>query len=135
MKPIYIPPLADTQRDALDTLYRTTKDPRLRTRAQMLLLSAEQKRKAPEIAELLRESEATVLRWLKRYRAAGVDGLNEAPRTGRPDVVTERYRTELLAAVRRRPRCLNLLFSLWTLQHLVEYLAEKMGLPGSPETV
>jgi hypothetical protein len=62
MKPIYIPPLDGIQRDELDKLYRTTKDPRLRTRAQMILLSAEQKRKAPEIAGIVRESEATVLR-------------------------------------------------------------------------
>lgn len=135
MKPIYILPLDDIQRDALDKLYRTTKDPRLRTRVQMILLSAEQKRKAPEIAGIVRESEATVLRWLKRYRAEGMEGLNEARRTGRPGVVTERYWSELLAAVRRRPRGLNLPFSLWTLQRLVEYLAEKTGLRVSPETV
>lgn len=135
MKPIYIPPLDDAQQEELDKLYRTTQDPRLRTRAQMILLSAEQKRKVPEIAGIVRESEATVLRWLKRYRAEGVEGLNEAPRTGRPGVVTACYQTELLAAVRCRPRCLNLPFSLWTLQRLVEYLAEKTGLRVSLETV
>lgn len=135
MKPIYIPPLDEAQRNDLDKLYRTTKDPRLRTRSQMILLSAEQKRKVPEIAGIVRESEATVLRWLKRYLTEGVEGLNETPRTGRPGVVTDHYRAELLTAVRRRPRCLNLPFSLWTLQRLVEYLAERTGLRVSPETV
>src|SRR5512143_3014445 len=135
MKPIYIPPLDDPQHGELDKLYRTTQDPRLRTRAQMILLSAEQERKVPEIAGIVRESEATGRRWLKRYRAEGVEGLNEAPRTGRPGVVTACYQTELLAAVGRRPRGLNLPFSLWTLQRLVEYLAEKTGLRVSLETV
>jgi hypothetical protein len=50
------------QRKELDQLYRTTKAPRLRTRAQMVLLSAEQGLKVPQIAVIVRESEATVLR-------------------------------------------------------------------------
>ena len=73
------------QRKELDQLYRTTKAPRLRTRAQMVLLSAEQGLKVPQIAVIVRESEATVLRWLKRYRA---DGLSKGCRMHRaPDVL------------------------------------------------
>jgi transposase len=59
---------------ARDHLYRTTKDPRRRTHAQMVLLSVEQGLKVPQIAAIVRESAATVLRWLKRYRAAGLEG-------------------------------------------------------------
>lgn len=123
------------QRKALDQLYRTTTAPRLRTRAQMVLLSAEQGLKVPQIAVIVRESEATVLRWLKRYRAEGLEGLQDAPRPGRPAEVTAGYRAELLAAVRRRPRSLGLPFSLWTLQRLVDYLAEHTGIRVSDETV
>jgi transposase len=123
------------QIEELDHLYRTTKAPRLRTRAQMVLLSAEQRLKIPQIAAIVRESEATVGRWLKRYLAEGLDGLQDAPRPGRPSEVTEAYRTALLAAVRRRPRSLGLPFSLWTLQRLVDYLAEKTTIRVSDETV
>ena len=49
--------------------------------------------------------------------------------------MTETYRAELLAAVRRRPRSLDLPYSLWTLQRLADYLAEKTGLRVSYETV
>jgi transposase len=123
------------QTKELDHLYRTTKEPRLRTRAQMVLLSVEQGLKVPQIAAIVRESEATVLRWLKRYLAEGIEGLQDAPRPGRPSEVTEAYRTALLAAVRRRPRSLGLPFSLWTLQRLVDYLAEQTGIRVSDETV
>lgn len=133
MKPIQIPALSDRQRSELETLYRTTEVSRLRTRAQMVLWSAEQNRKAPEIAASVRESEVTVQRWLKRYLAEGVEGLQDAPRPGRTATVT--YRSELLAAVRRRPRSLDLAYSLWTLQRLVDYLAEKTGLRVAGETV
>ena len=135
MKAIRVPPLTEAQRAELDALYRTTKKPRLRTRAQMVLLSAEQGLKATEIAPIVRESDDTVLRWLKRYLAEGVNGLSDAPLPGRPTKLTETYRTELLAAVRRRPRSLDLPYSLWTLQRLADYLAEKTGLRVSDETV
>jgi transposase len=123
------------QREQLDRLYRTTKVPRLRTRAQMILLAAEQGLKVPQIALIVRESEATVLRWLKRYRAEGMEGLHEAPRPGRPSPLTAAYKAELLAAVRRRLRSLGLPFSWWTLQRLVDDLAEQTGLRVSDETV
>jgi transposase len=123
------------QTKELDHLYRTTKEPRLRTRAQMILLSAEQGLKVPQIATIVRESEATVGRWLKRYLAEGLEGLQDAPRPGRPAEITAEYRAALLAAVRRRPRSLRLPFSLWTLQRLADYLAERTGVRVSDETV
>jgi transposase len=77
----------------------------------MVLLSVEQGLKVPQIAAIVRESEATVLRWLKRYLAEGLEGLQDAPRPGRPAQVTAAYRRLLLTAVRRRPRSLGLPFS------------------------
>jgi transposase len=135
MRPLHIPSLTPLQRQELDHLYRTTKTPRLRTRAQRILLSVEQGLKVPQIAAIVRESEATVLRWLKRYLAEGIEALQDAPRPGRPSEVTAAYRAALLAAVRRRPRGLGLPFSLWTLQRLVDYLAEQTGIRVSDETV
>ena len=101
----------------------------------MVLLSTEQGLKVPPIVALVRESEATVLRWLKRYRAEGSEGLQDAPPPVRPAEITEVYRAELLAAVRRRPRSLDLPFSLGTLQRLVDYLAERTGSRVSDEKV
>jgi transposase len=82
MRPIHLPSLTPLPSQELDHLYRTTKAPRLRTRAQMVLLSVEQRFKVPQIAAIVRESEATVLRWLKRYLAEGIEGLQDAPRPG-----------------------------------------------------
>lgn len=135
MKPIHVPPLTDDELRALDELYRKTKVPRLRTRAQMVLLSAEKGLTVPEIAEIVRESQATILRWLKRYMAEGIAGLHDAPRSGAPARITDAYREQLVTAVRRRPRSLGLPYSLWTLQRLADYMAEQTGIRVSYETV
>src|SRR5262245_14398800 len=63
VRPIHIPPMTPTQTEQLDRLYCTTKVPRLQTWTQMILLAAEQGLKVAQIALIVRESEATVLRW------------------------------------------------------------------------
>jgi transposase len=56
----------------------------------MVLLAAERCLSAAEIAEIVRASEQTVRRWLKRYLLAeGVQGLRDEPQPGAPRRVTE----------------------------------------------
>jgi transposase len=135
MKRIQIPPLNPEQQSELEELYQRTDKPRYRTRAQMVLLSSEKGLKAEEIAQIVRESDITVLRWLKRYLAEGIEGLKDHPRPGRSTIVTEEYRKRLLEVVRRRPRSLGLEYSMWTLQRLSDYLVEETGVRISAETV
>jgi transposase len=135
MKPIRIPALAPERLAELEEMYRSTRDARLRTRAQMVLLAAERRLTAAEIAEIVRASEETVRRWLKRYLAEGVEGLRDVPHPGAPRKVTEEYRELLVEAVRRRPRSLGLPFSLWTLRRLADYMAERTGIRVEYETV
>ena len=135
MKRIQVPPLTEKQLIELEELYQKTKIPRYRTRAQMVLLSAEKGHKAEDIAQIVRESIITVHRWLKRYIAEGIEGLMDSPRPGRSTTVTEGYRKRLLEIVRRRPRSLGLEYSMWTLRRLADYLAEETGIRVSHETV
>src|SRR5215211_4474053 len=115
MKAYRIDPPAAAAKTELETFYQRTRDAKLRTRAQMVLLSSEQGLKVEEIAEIVRESLSTVLRCLKRYSAQGIDGLREQPRPGRPRKASPMYLDKLLEVVRIRPRSLGLPFSSWTL--------------------
>ena len=135
MRSIRIPTLSPEQLNAVEELYRTTRHARLRTRAQMVLLAAERRLVAAQIAEIVRASEETVRRWIKRYLAEGVEGLRDVPHPGAPRKVTEEYRELLVEAVRRRPRSLGLPFSLWTLRRLADYMAEQTGIRVEYETV
>ena len=49
--------------------------------------------------------------------------------------MTAGYKAARLAAVRRRPRSLGLPFSWWTLQPLVDDLAEQTGIRVSDATI
>ena len=135
MPPLELAPLSHAQLDELDTLYRTTKDVRLRTRSQMILLAAEQKMTAPTIAALVRETDQTVRNWLKRYEAEGIEGLKSKPQPGSPEKVTPDDKARLLDVVRLRPRSLGQPYSLWTLARLADYLAEQTGIRVEAETV
>lgn len=135
MEKLYVSSLSEAQKVELDGLYRKTEMPRVRTRAQMVLLSGEKKLKVDEIADIVRESSVTVLRWLHRYMAEGVQGLLDAPRAGRSSILTDEFRKRLLEVVRRRPRSLELEFSMWTLQRLVDFMADDTGIRVSTETL
>ena len=135
MEKLYVPSLSEEQKAELDELYRKTAVPRVRTRAQMVLLSAEKKLKVDEIADIVRESSVTVLRWLHRYIAEGIQGLMDAPRAGRSLILTDEFRKRLLEVVRRRPRSLELEYSMWTLQRLADFMAEDTGIRVSTETI
>lgn len=135
MKPIQLFPLNAEAIAELDELYRTTRDVRVRTRAQMVLLAGEQGLLAHEIATIVRKDEQTVRRWLKRYMAEGVNGLYDAPRSGTSGKVTVAYQEKLIQAVRQRPRSLGQAYSLWTLQRLADYMAEETGIRVDAETV
>jgi transposase len=84
--------------------------------------------RVPAIARALGLSEATVRRWLKRFDARGLDGLADAPRTGRPPTYTPAELGEVVAASLTKPEDLGLPFGSWTLDRLTAYLREAKGL-------
>lgn len=135
MRPIRLDTLSVEQLGEIDTLYQTTHDARVRIRALMVLLAAERRMVAAEIASIVRQHEETVRRWLARYQAEGIDGLSDAPRSGAPPKVSCGYRERLLEVVRRRPRALGLPFSMWTGARLADYLAEQTGLRMSTPSI
>lgn len=134
MKPIKIE-LQDEDIKALEQLYRQTKDVRMRTRAQIILLNGEQDLVSSAIASIVRMNEVSVQRILHRYQSKGIEGLKDEPRTGRPPKMTAAYLEKLIATVRRRPRALGLDFSIWTLDYLRDYMAEQTGVLLSRETI
>ena len=117
--------LTPGERAELEALYDRTRDARLRTRAQVILLAIGGRLVAGRIAPIVRHCEETVRTWIKRFNAEGIEGLKGRPRPGTPVKVTEAYRRRLLHVVRRRPRALGQPYSLWTLQRRADFMAEE----------
>jgi transposase len=127
-------PLSEEEVSALVRLHRETKDADVRSRCDMILLSNEEL-SPPQIAPRVRFSRSTVVRYIQRYEAEGVDGLFTKSRSGRPRRVTSEYEAKLLEAVKQVPRSLGLPFSNWTTANLADYLAKQTGIVISARQV
>ena len=66
MRALHLDSLNVDQLRELDDLYRSTRDVRVRTRAQMILLATEQGLALSKVAAIVRESGETVRRWVHR---------------------------------------------------------------------
>lgn len=135
MQPLRLNNLSTDDLTELHTLYESTRDVRLRTRAQMILLAAEKQMTAPQIADIVRRDRQTVRRWLKRYKSEGVEGLRDAPRAGAPGKVTEAYQKRLYEVVKQHPHSLGQPHTEWTLNRLAAFMEEETGISVSYETV
>ena len=133
--PLKVRHLAPDELEELQSLYDKTRDVRLRTRAQIILLSVEHDMAAPQIGSIVRLNEQSVRRWIRRFNAEGWEGLSDRPRSGAPGKVTQAYVDKLLSVVRQRPRSLDQDYSLWTLDRLADYMAEETGMRVSIDTV
>lgn len=78
----YVRNLSEVEQKALCELYRKTAKADVRTRCQMILLSAQQYA-VSEIADLTLFNEDSILYWLDRYESEGLAGLEDRPRSGR----------------------------------------------------
>jgi len=111
--PLRLKPMRGRQWSRLREMYDQAQCPRLRRRVQMVLLAREGYPTA-EIARITRQSRVTVRRWLQRFTAEGCDGLREAPRSGRPPVITTAIEAFLRQVVVRSPREFGFARPGWT---------------------
>lgn len=129
---IHVRELTDDERAKIDRLVNARTAPvRLVQRAKIILLSAEGKR-VPAIAEEVGLGPAATRLWIHRFNEQGLEGLDDAPRSGRPRAYDEGHRSEVIGKARSvppkpegaevPPTC------HWTLDRLEEEL-NKGGLP------
>src|SRR5689334_1120618 len=82
----------------------------------------------PAIAVRLGLGPNPVRLWLKRFNAAGLAGLQDQPRSGRPVVYTPEQVGEIVATALTDPQMLELPFACWMLDRLHDYLTAKKGI-------
>jgi transposase len=63
----------------------------------------------------------------RRWRERRLRSLADRPRCGRPSRVTAAYRRELRRALRKTPRSLGFVFTVWSVTRLGAYLRRRTG--------
>jgi transposase len=96
-------------------------------RAQIVWL-ANQGLPTPEIAARVQVSERMVRNRLHRFNEQGLQGLEEAPRSGRPVTYTPEEVSSIIQTALTKPQNLGEPYATWTLDRLVDYLHRVKGI-------
>jgi transposase len=127
-------PIRGRQLNRLREMYDQARYPRLRRRAQTVLL-AQAGYEAAEIAQITRQSCWTVRRWLHRFMAEGCEGLWEGLRSGRPPQITAVIELFLREALGKSPRDYGLARPNWTTALLSIVIKRRFKCEASDECV
>src|SRR5512144_2550443 len=123
--------LTDEQRRELEQVSRQAVG-RVAMRAHMVLMS-DQGYPVPFIAVIHSCGLDVVRHWLHRYEQAGVKGLEDEPRSGRPR--KDRLGPEIVdAQAQNSPRCSGLVQACWTVGLLAAFLTVRYHLELSAST-
>jgi transposase len=124
--------VSDTQRQELEQVSRQAVG-RVALRAQMVLLST-RGYTVPQIAAIHACGQDVVRLWLHRLEQAGVAGLDDAPRSGRPP--QDPWAGRIIdTQAGQSPRCSGHVQSCWTVALLTAFLATRFGLVFSRDSV
>lgn len=101
--PLQVRALTDGEQTKIERLTHAQSVPvRLVCRALIIALAA-QGLTAPHIAAQLQISEKAVRQWAKRFEASGLDGLEDAPRSGHPHTYQPDETNRVIATARSLP--------------------------------
>jgi transposase len=121
--------LTAEEESAIDNLARSRPAPARDVERAHIILLARRGTRVPAIAKALAWTELTVRTWLKRVNTAGLTGLQERPRAGRPVPYQPEQVSEGIATALTNPQHLNQPFACWTLDRLETYLNAEKKLP------
>ncbi len=99
----FIETLSDEDHRQLIESYQTSDNFRVRHRSQAVLLSFE-RYPIDEIAVICRVRRNTVSRWLDSWRQFGIDGLVDAPKEGRPPILTDQEEEKAIRTAMQNPK-------------------------------
>lgn len=131
---VRVRPLSDQEREELKRGAR--REPgRVSERMHAILLSA-RGYEVGQIASILEYDEATVRRWIERFEAKGLEGLQDLPRSGRPRSADAAAQDIVRRAMETDPEsCGHSGVALWTVVLLQTHLFVKLGLQLSRSSV
>lgn len=121
MKPLYARDITEAERQQLQEGLRSSSAQVIRG-SQIILMSAEEKRKVDDIGQRVGRSGQQVRRVLHAFNREGIEGLKEKKR-GRQDdqrALDDAAREQLREIIRHSPRDFGYETSLWTLDVIAD---------------
>jgi transposase len=115
------------EKEAITRLAQSRTEPARRVERARIIVRAAAGKRVPAIADELHLEANTVRRWLKRFHAQGIAGLEDEPRAGRPATYDAEMVGAVVAAALTNPQELGLPFGSWTLDRLAAYLDGTKG--------
>jgi transposase len=106
----FVAALTDDQREELKEIYKSASAFRRRQRAQAVLLSAKGYT-IDQLADIFDVDRDTLSGWLTQWERTGVDGLSDAPKSGRPRALSPRQRQRAIDLVKSTPRQITLVLA------------------------
>jgi len=117
--------LTDKEKEALEKIIRSKKtEYRLVQRTKVVLLSSENKYRNTEIGNKVGCSRETVRHWQKSFHKSRLEGIKDAPRSGKPPQFTSKQRTKIMALATKKPEDKGLHFTDWSTRELANYAIE-----------
>jgi len=120
--------LTDAEQEQITRLSHSRTAPARQVERARLLELASQGYFVPASAAQLHIGQDGVRLWLKRFNAAGLAGLADRPRAGRPATYTPEQVGAVIAAALTHPQELGQAFGSWTFVRLARYLNEEQGI-------
>jgi transposase len=127
-KKLQLRPLREDEYQALQRISRSRTDEARRVERAKIILALAAKERVAAIAERHQRSLPMIYQLLHRFNASGLQALDDAPKSGRPQTYSEAQRGQLLAIAQTHPQQLSLGFGHWTLDRLVNYAHEQLAI-------
>src|SRR5258708_37720970 len=121
--------LTEEERKTIERLVHARNTPVGKLKRAQIMWRASQGQLTPEIAKQLEVRERMVRNRLHRFNEQGLQGLEEAPRSGRPATYTPEEVGSIIQTALSKPRDVGEDYAIWTLDRLVEHFHPVKGIP------
>ncbi len=128
MRRLRLRELTEEERPTVERLAHSRTAPARQVERARIIWHASRGEDVARIAEQLRLHAYTVRGWIHRFQAAGLGGLADRARTGRPPTYAPEQVASVIATALTDPKTLDLPFASWTLDRLAAYLNEQKGI-------
>jgi transposase len=128
MRRLRLRDLTDEERTTVERLAHSRTAPARQVERARIIRRASQGQTVPSIAQQLQLDAYTVRGWIHRFNAAGLNGLEDRSRSGRPPTYSPEQVAPVIATALTDPKALDLPFASWTLDRLAAHLNEHQGI-------